>query len=183
MTANKAIVVAGGAGAVLDDQGLAPLRGQLFADDRAHAPHNKRGICQSQHERPTTHVAFTDHASIRQSCLLLFVLQAIFVRLLIREAQRIDWKNVGEPLFKTFFVEQLSNASFGRDIKVVIAFRATIQVLLHLFAIDSGFAAIALNPKPFGHAALLAFAIGTIGIRRRSSAHRYESLGVWIFDV
>ena len=83
-----------------------------------------------------------------------FVRQAFGIRLLVAETQRVARADFRVPLLETVLVQELADPRLSRDIKMMAALRADAQLLLHLFAENGGFAAVAANPQPFGYASL-----------------------------
>src|SRR5690606_14608674 len=92
--------------------------------------------------------------SVAQPGAALFFADPVAVRFLIDEVQRISRHQVGVPLLKGAFVEELGDAFAGGNVPVVSALGTNAQPPFGFFPEDGGLASWAAPPEALGYAAL-----------------------------
>ena len=134
--------------------------GQALADDATHSAHEECRIGDTDRHPAVPNHSGPANRRISNLQLCLFADQFLWVRTLIDEAQWIGGLDLGVPFLERPLVQHLLDASPGRDVPVVAAFRTNTLSSLGFLAEDGVRTARTTLPEPFVDTAFRPFAEG-----------------------
>jgi hypothetical protein len=138
-----------------------------LSNDGAHRAAEKLELERSRDEWDRPHGALDDHESVSLPRLLSRFLQPIGVAFAVFEFQAVHRLHFGADLEAPLPVKEEIEPLPRREPIVMPAFRADVDVVLEIGAIQHGFAGRALAPKAFGHRLACRSALGSFDLGRK----------------